>query len=59
MEQTFYVGMGWHGANLQNQIGNQKDNEHNALLCIRRHGVNLMQLTQEEKVDDFQEVMGI
>lgn len=59
MEQTFHLGMGWHGANLLNQTGIQKDNEHNALLCIRRHGVNLMQLLQEEQVDDFQEVMGM
>lgn len=27
--------------------------------CVRRHGVSLMQLLQEEKVGDFQEVMGM
>lgn len=27
--------------------------------CVRRHGVSLMQLMQEEKVGDFQEVMGM
>lgn len=32
MEQTFYLAMGWHGANLLNQIGIQKDHEHNAPL---------------------------